>query len=77
MILVSALPLCFSQCPLILNDIKVKRASIKEYLNSTEHSVTHTTSVLETHCPYSHCHPTLPKDVGRCKPIQGLCAMQR
>ena len=35
MILVSALPLCFSQCSLILNDIKVKRASIKEYLNST------------------------------------------
>jgi hypothetical protein len=63
-------------------NIRVKRACVEESLNSAEYGVAHTTSVLETDCLLligilQDCHPTLPKDVGRCKPIHDLCAMPK
>ena len=35
---------------------RVKRACIEESLNSAEHGMAHTTSMLETNCPSSHWH---------------------
>lgn len=57
-------------------------ACIEESLNSIEHGVAHTTSVLKTDCLASQWHIArlpLPKarDVGRCNPIWGLCEMPK
>ena len=61
---------------------RVRRACIEESLVSAEHGVAHTTSVLELIflLPIGilhECQPTLPKDVGQCKPIHGLCTMPK
>ena len=58
-------------------------ACIEDSLNARNHGVAHTTFVLKTSCPpikcgtLQDCHPALPKDVGHCRPILGLCAMPK
>ena len=51
-------------------------------MNSIEHGVANTTFILGLIAPphsgtLLDCSPTQPKDVGQCKPIRVLCAMQR
>jgi len=51
---------------------RAKRACIEESLNSTEHGVAHTTSVLETDCHSSHWHIARlpPNSAKRCWAMQ-------
>jgi hypothetical protein len=58
------------------------KACIEEFLVFAEHEVAHSISVLETNffIPIGilhDCQPTLPKDVGQCKPIHGLRAIPK
>lgn len=67
---------------ILLPNTRGKRACIEESLNVANHGMAHMTLVLETSCSPSNgtlqdYHPTLPKDVGNCRPILGLCAMPK
>jgi len=63
-------------CP----NTRVRRACVEESLVSVEHGVAHITLALKKNSSIGilqDCQPTLPKDVGQCKPIHGLCAMPK